>query len=66
MEKIEPLQLERPYKICVELETEYFFLVVADRIDEDEGGKVLEFMIGAELVARCIKEDVTDLSTHEI
>ena len=66
MKIFKPMQFERSYKIYVELKNEYFFLVIADRVDEDDEGKVLEFRIGDELVARCIKEEVTDLSTHEI
>ena len=45
---MEPMQLERPYKICVELETECFFCVIADMVDEDDEGKVLEFRKGGE------------------
>ena len=63
---MEPLQFEKPCMIYVELEVESFFCVIADTVDEDNEGKVLEFRKSGELVARCIKEKVTDWSTHKI
>ena len=64
--EIEPMQFERPCKICVELKNEYFFLVIADTVDEDDEGKVLEFRNGDEVVARHIKAEIISLSTQDL
>ena len=66
MKKFKPIQLERPYKIFVELKDDYFSIVIADKVDVNDEGKVLEFRDGDDLVARIPKEEVINLSTHEI